>query len=543
MYSGTTYLIDSNGYINHTWSSSYWPGVAVWWLGDGMMLRSIRAGVGPGGGGAGGGVQKVAWDGTVVWDFRYNTNGNLSHHDIKSLPNGNVLLIAWETKTRTEAIYAGRNPSYVANNELWPLHVIEVQPTGPTSGEIVWEWHVWDHLIQDYDASKANYGIVADHPELVNINYGIDEMSMIDWLHTNSIEYNEQFDQIMLSVHNFNEIWVIDHSTTTEEAAGHSGGNSGKGGDLLYRWGNPEAYQAGTIHDKKFFGQHDATWIKPGYPGEGNILVFNNGVQRPGAWYSSVDEITPPVDDNGEYYLEPDCAYGPEEQTWIYTADPPESFIAGIISGATRLKNGHTLICDGVEGRFFEVTPDGTNVWEYTNQYPTPNLNDVFKIVYIPPADPPAPGIPDLFCSGSLSWEDVKPGATVMGSFEVQNIGNSTSFLKWRINASSLSWGTWSFTPESGEYLRPQDGPVTVIVSVTAPDEPETDFEGYIRVENQQDANDFDLIPVSLSTPTVTETIHRPLLQGFLDLLQHHWFIIGLFSQRMFLGNQRLFNC
>ena len=79
----------------------------------------VLVGVGPGGGGAGGGVQKVEWDGTVVWDFRYNTNGDLSHHDVKSLPNGNVLLIAWETKTRTEAIAAGRNPSYVSSNGFY----------------------------------------------------------------------------------------------------------------------------------------------------------------------------------------------------------------------------------------------------------------------------------------------------------------------------------------------------------------------------------------------------------------------------------------
>ena len=172
MDSTITYLIDNTGAVNHTWSSNYLPGVGVRWLGNGTILRTIRVGVGPGTGGAGGGVQKVAWDGTVVWDFRYNTNGHLSHHDVKPLPNGNVLLIAWETKTRDEAIAAGRNPNYVSSNGLYPDHIIEVQPTGPTSGTIVWEWHVWDHLIQDYDSSKANYGVVGDHPELVDINYG-----------------------------------------------------------------------------------------------------------------------------------------------------------------------------------------------------------------------------------------------------------------------------------------------------------------------------------------------------------------------------------
>lgn len=170
LYGTTTYLIDNTGAINHTWSSSYTPGAAVYWLGDGTILRTIRTVVG--GGGSGGGIQKILWDETIVWDFRYNDNGYLSHHDIKPLPNGNVLMIAWETKTRAQAIAAGRNPNTIQGTTFKPDHIIEVKPTGPTSGDIVWEWHVWDHLIQDYDYSKANYGVIADHPELVDINFG-----------------------------------------------------------------------------------------------------------------------------------------------------------------------------------------------------------------------------------------------------------------------------------------------------------------------------------------------------------------------------------
>jgi hypothetical protein len=507
MWSTTTYLIDSTGTVNHSWSSSFFPGVAVWWLGDGTILRTIRVGVGPGGGGAGGGVQKILWDGTVVWDFRYNTDGVLSHHDVKSLPNGNVLLIAWETKTKAEAIAAGRDPNNVSSFGFIIDHIVEVQPSGPTSGIIVWEWHVWDHLIQDFDASKDNYGVVGDHPELVDINFVTSMKS--DWMHTNSIDYNEEFDQILISVLNFNEIWVIDHSTTTEEAAGHSGGNGGKGGDLLYRWGNPQAYRAGISSDRKLFSQHDASWIKSGYPGEGDILVFNNGVGR---GYSSVDEIVPPVDDNGEYYLEPDSAYGPEIQTWIYTASPPTSFYAGHLSGAQRLVDGNTLICNGEIGKIFEVTPEGVTLWQYTNPYPIPSTNDLFKVVYIPPEEPPDPTVPNLNCIGSLSWTNIKPSETVTGSFQVQNIGGPGSLLNWTIIVSSIDWGTWSYDPESGEKLTPEDGQVTVQVSVVAPDELNTEFEGYLRVENKENPADYDVISVHLKTQR-TRSINRPLLQ------------------------------
>jgi len=517
LYGTTTYLMDNTETINHTWSSSHTPGADAYWLGDGTIMRTIRVG-NPPEGGAGGGVQKVEWDGTIDWDFRYNTNGDLSHHDIKVLPNGNVLMIAWETKTRAEAVAAGRNPNMISGNSFMPDHVIEVQPTGPSSGTIVWAWHVWDHLIQDYDSSKENYGVVADHPELIDINYGTFFMSTDDWLHTNSIDYNPQFNQILLSAHNFNEVWVIDHSTTTEEAASHSGGNSGKGGDLLYRWGNPQAYRRGTSIDQKLFGQHGTSWIKPGYPGAGDILIFNNGLNRPGGQYSSIDEIAPPVDANGSYYLAPGSAYGPEDITWTYTASPPTSFYDYYCSGADRLKDGDTLICDGVAGRFFEVTPDKTIVWQWTNTYPSPALNDVFKIDYIPPPEPPQPNNPDLDCRGNISWTDIKPGDTVQGTFQVENIGSPNSTLNWTIDTYP-SWGTWSFTPKSGENLTPEAGPLTVQVSVITPDQQNTKFEGFIRVINKDNPNDFNLIPISLTTP-LSDVMPQSIRRQFLSAQQ-----------------------
>ncbi len=497
MWTTTTYLRRADGSLNRSWSSSYFPGVAVWWLGNGTILRTIRTGSGGGTGGSGGGVQKVEWDGTIVWDFRYNTNGKLTHHDVKTMPNGNVLLIAWESKTRSEAIAAGRNPSYVTNNGLWPDHIIEVQPTGQSGGEIVWEWHAWDHLIQDFDPTKENYGVVGDHPELADINYVTS--SQQDWMHTNSVDYNVDFDQILISVHNFNEIWIIDHSTTTEEAAGHTGGNSGKGGDLLYRWGNPMTYDAGTTNDRKLFSQHDASWIGKGCPGEGDILVFNNGANRPGSHYSTVDEITPPVDENGEYYLEPGSSYGPVTQTWMYIGNPPTSFYASHISGAWRLPSGNTLITNGETGKIFEVTIEGSTVWQYNTG------GQLFKAVYIPPEAPEPPPQnethPNLECSGSLSWTDVKPGATVVGNFQIENIGDNESLLNWTIDTSSISWGTWTFNPESGTRLTPEDGSITVLATVKAPDDPETDFEGLIQVENINDPTDYGIILVTLKTP------------------------------------------
>ena len=492
MWNTNTYLIEYTKMVNNTWSSNFLPGASVWWMGDGTILRSIRVATGPGTGGTGGGVQIVEWDGTIVWDFRYSTDGKISHHDVKSLPNGNILMIAWESKSRNEAIAAGRNPNYVGFQGLWPDHIIEVKPTGPTSGDIVWEWHVWDHLVQDYDSSKDNYGVVADHPELVDINYRTS--SHADLMHTNSIDYNEEFDQILISVCYFNEIWIIDHSTTTEEAAGHTGGNSGKGGDLLYRWGNPAVYDAGSSNDQKLYRQHDATWIDEGCPGEGNILVFNNGANRPGTHYSSVDEIIPPVNEFGDYYLEEGNAYGPESQTWIYTGNPPSSFYSDHLSGAIRLPNGNTLITHGAQGKIFEVTPFGQNVWQHNTG------GQLFKAVYIPPEEPPEPEIPDLDCQGVINYVDVIGGSTVNGTFEISNKGGPGSILNWEIE-SYPDWGTWTFSNESGEDLHPEDDPISVVLSIVTPLEGDTLFEGYIKVTNQDDAEDYDLIPVYIKTP------------------------------------------
>ena len=496
MMSRTTYLIDRSGNVNHTWASDYLPGEGVRWLSNGAILRTIKVDAWDAGG-AGGGVQIVQADGTVTWDYRYDSATHLSHHDVRMLPNGDVLLIAWEVKTYDEAINAGRNPNYLFGNEFWPDEIIEVKPTGPTSGTIVWEWHVWDHLVQDFDSSKANYGVVADHPELVDINYVTS--SQQDLMHTNSIDYNAKLDQIVISVRYYSEIWVIDHSTTTEEAAGHTGGNSGRGGDLLYRWGNPQAYDRGTSSNRKLYEQHDTSWIDDGLSGAGDILIFNNGVNR---GYSTVDEITPPLEDNGSYYLASGSAYGPTALTWTYNPQP--HFYVSHLAGATRLDSGNTLICNGETGIIFEVTPDGTKVGQYNG------FGEVLKIDYIQPGGQGPPDenkTPNLECSGSLSWTDVAPGATVNGSFQVQNVGDDGSLLNWTVNTSLLTWGNWSFTPESGENLTPAEGQVTVHVSVVAPDQKNSNFEGYVRVENRDNVSDFDLVPVALQTPLESYTV------------------------------------
>jgi len=391
--SRTTYLIDNCGYVINTWESAYRPGEVAYLLENGNLLRACQLGSNTFfGGGIGGRLEIHDWDNNLLWAYNYNSELYHQHHDLEYLPSGNILLIAWEYRTEAEAIDAGRNPSTV-NIRLWPTQIIELQPVGADSANIVWEWHLWDHLIQDYDSLKENYGVVADHPELIDINYnssiGGGPAGNADWVHANSVDYNPELDQIIINSRYFSEFWIIDHSTTTEEAAGHTAGNSGKGGDILYRWGNPRIYDRGENGDRTLFSQHDAHWITEGLPDAGKIMIYNNGTGRPDGNYSSVDIIEPPVDATGNYQLNPGEAYGPNNLYWTYKADPPNSFYSSFISGAQRLPNGNTLVCEGSKGRFFEVDMNGELHWEYlspivfgdpaTQGQPISGQNSVFR--------------------------------------------------------------------------------------------------------------------------------------------------------------------
>lgn len=335
---------------------------------------------------------EIDWDGTVLWDYPFSTATQLQHHDITRLPNGNILMLSWDAKTAEESIAAGRKPEYQASGgELPPDAIIEVKPTGKTTGEIVWEWHIWDHLVQDADKAKPNYGDVATHPELIDINYseswmdppaaapggtargaggpggrGGGRLATTDWTHVNAIAYNAALDQIIVSSYTFSEFWIIDHSTTTAQAAGHTGGKGGHGGDLLYRWGNPEAYRAGTGADQTLFCPHNAQWIASGLNGQGHVLIFNNGPNRPGGErFSSVDEFELPVDKDGRYARAANGAFAPPKLAWSYTAPNKTDFYSVNIGGAQRLPNGNTLINSGATGRLFEVTAAKEIVWEY----------------------------------------------------------------------------------------------------------------------------------------------------------------------------------
>lgn len=353
--STTATLIDTNSAVYHTWTGlTGQTGYSSYLLPGGVLLRTVKAsGTSFNGGGVTGRFQKVSWTGTILWDVTYSTTSYCMHHDVLPMPNGNVMVIAWESKTAAQATAAGSSTSHV----MWPDKIVELQQTGATTYSVAWEWHAWDHVMQNTNANGANYVTsLVNNPQLLNINYG-NSSNQSDWLHMNGLDYNADLDQIVVSSHNMNQFFVIDHSTTTAEAAGHTGGLGGKGGDFLYRWGNPASY--GGTGTADFNVIHDAHWVPAGCPRAGYLVGFNNsGVSNS---QSAVDMVNPPLSGHN-YTITAGQAYGPATYDYRYTSTDHTSNMGN----SEQYPNGNMLVCVALSQKVYEIDPSGTTIWTYT---------------------------------------------------------------------------------------------------------------------------------------------------------------------------------
>ncbi len=365
-----TFLIDKEGELINQWAGDRFPGRSVYLLEDGNLLRTGDAeNSNFSAGGRGGYIEIVDWNGNLVWNYSLSNFQECHHHDVQFLPNGNILAIIWVRITRDEAVANGRNPALI-DEYLWSESIIEFKPVGKSSIEEVWRWNVWDHLVQDFDSTKANYGDVETNFRKIDLNLtrGSD-FDPTDWLHFNAIDYNAELDQIVISSPFINEIWVIDHSTTPMEAQGSTGGNSGMGGGLLFRWGNPTNYLSDTDMQRAFYGQHNPEWLK--INNQWKISIFNNGSGREEE-FSTVELIDLPINGQGLYELDVTGRFLPLEPSFVYQR---EGFYSRIISGAQFIEENQFIVCEGVEGRFFEVDRVTDEVvWEYVNP-----INDTFN--------------------------------------------------------------------------------------------------------------------------------------------------------------------
>ncbi|MBK8504299.1 MAG: aryl-sulfate sulfotransferase [Saprospiraceae bacterium] len=362
------YLFNNCGEVVHVWEDSIdiRPGNTAYLQPDGRLVKAKRPNVvvndriWAGGGGAT--VEIRDWENNLEWSFTLNNDTARLHHDIEVLPNGNILMIAWELKTVEEAIEAGRDTALLQDSELWADFILEVSPA---LDSIIWEWHVWDHMIQDYDSTKANYGVVADHPQLFNLNFVRDGTA--NWMHSNAIAFNADLNQIVVSSPFLSEIYIIDHSTTRSQAASHVGGLSGRGGDLMYRWGNPQAYGQGTADDQRSFFQHDVHWLEqfvaPSHPQYGKLALFNNEFAE--GSYSQISVIQPPWDMYSWAYTLENGKWGPANYDLNFGHPDTLKMYSSGLSSVQLLSNNNYLICSGRDGYSFELTPDQEVVWEY----------------------------------------------------------------------------------------------------------------------------------------------------------------------------------
>ena len=451
----TTYLIDMQGNLVNLWPIGTNPR----FLENGHLLDRARDEQG-----RLRGMQEQDWEGTPVWSFYETRENYVPHHDFvriynKKLGAYTTLYIANKRISNEEALAAGANPENGPYDGSSMDAVVEID----MSGNVVWEWWFFDHMVQDIDPTKPNYvgegRSISDYPNRLNLNLPGRPLRW-DWLHCNSLDYNPQLDQIVINSV-FGEFYVIDHGATfiPDDPAGSIAAAAGPAGDFLYRFGDPAKYDQGdpphiledwsqsSAGNKQIGGSHDIQWIRPGLQGEGNFLVFNNGqllFER--LAQSSILEINPYLNasgiDTGTYVNPPQSGYHewpPEEErttqtqvkllsnqvVWIYASRSNQSFASHIGSGCQRLPNGNTLICAMTEGHIFEITSEGKPVWEYVSPVTTdgilkiitdnpPNYNAVFRAYRYGP-DHPALAGRDL--TGAAPITDLLSGHSTDGAW------------------------------------------------------------------------------------------------------------------------------
>jgi hypothetical protein len=422
--STTQYLIDMRGNVVHTWECETTPGLYGYLMEDGVLLRgSARAAAGTAdtsgllsGGGASSGVQEIAWDGTVLWDWEWYTADHRRHHDFRKIWNNilneyTYISIEWTRMDIDDAIALGADDTYAdewadvgryGTADGWsPGGIVEVN----AAKQVIWRWNFADHCVQNHDAAKIvdfedaigitrtgpTFGDPEDYPEKLDTNglsYGdVYHVPVYDWNHCNSLDYNADLDHITINAKHWSEFYVIDHGGTfvaNETVPGAKAATDD--GDFLYRFGNPAAYNQGdpagyhteghqqmyASHDIQWIGGANSAWDASELPGGGNFLIFDNGTWCTNMTHSEVLEIDGGW--NGTAYVNPPDAgyiakhggsYGgvgaasynlSNQVEWYYRSRYMNSFAGMFISGNQRLPNGNTLICSGPTGHFFEVT-------------------------------------------------------------------------------------------------------------------------------------------------------------------------------------------
>ena len=278
-----------------------------------------------------------------------------------------------------------------------------------------------------------NFANVGAERGRVDINFNSGILSG-DYFHISGIDYNEERDEIVLCPNNIDELWVIDHSTTTAQAATSTGGARGQGGELIYRWGNPQAYdfQNGSA-EPRFLGRaHDPRWCVDPDSGEIQLTVHNNDrVDNTPAVDSQVLLLDLPLNESGDYVINDAETFLPEAPVVLYERDPADPFFSTPFMGsAQRLSNGNILITLALTRTLVEVNQAGQIVWQ---EAITSGGNFIFKSQNYSVSYSGFQSLPfallkgDVNLDGEVDFFDISPfiGVLSVGGFQAQADINS----------------------------------------------------------------------------------------------------------------------
>ncbi|MHA6482412.1 aryl-sulfate sulfotransferase [Paenibacillus sp. strain BS8-2] len=383
-------------------------------------------------------VVQVDWDGNVVWRFNQYELVNdpgyepqwmaRAHHDHQREGNpvgyyapgqepqtngGKTLILAHKNVLKPE----------ISDKVLLDDTIIEVD----WEGNIIWEWAVSDHF-EELGFDEAAKNVLFRDPN--GRHFGNDTGG--DWMHINSASWvgpNKFYDAGDERFHPDNIIWDARESNII-------GITDRKTGKIVWQLG-PDYSKPEVKHLGWIIGQHHAHIIPKGLPGEGNLLVFDNGgwggygLPNPASPYgqknairdhSRILEINPVT-------LEIEWQYTAVEAGFMARLDSYR-FYSPFISSAQRLPNGNTLITEGSDGRIFEVTAQHELVWEYVSPYKNKwNMNMVYRAYRVPYEWVPQLEKPQETAIQPLDVSEYRvPGAAGKGASSVVKVSDTFSF-------------------------------------------------------------------------------------------------------------------
>lgn len=240
--SNKTLLIDLHGNIVHSWELEYLPGLYGYLLPNGNLFYNGKTEhtkpenyMSWGTAFKGGILQEITPEGETIWEHR----DPYHHHDGRKTTSDGAIYLALEPVPKPIASKVKGGTPGSDENGMWSDKVIEVD----SDGEVVWEWHAYEHLDPEKDSLLHN-------------------MKRVEWTHGNSVTPVGQ-DKVLVSFRNISTVAVIDKNND----------------EIVWRLGYDVLAQ-----------QHDPSMLD-----NGNILIFDNGLCRKSeSWsHSRVVEVNP----------------------------------------------------------------------------------------------------------------------------------------------------------------------------------------------------------------------------------------------------------